>query len=749
MMSKSSYSVKDMLRSRIWTLALSFVTFFLYDVAGTAANILRIHNYADVYQYTAMQRRSEVLSEVSKWLGVRQYFGWIVVIVLAVVTGISGYAWMDNRQKTDFFESQPVRRSVRFWKIYFSGLLVFLIPAVLCLGAGLLTAAAMGCMTSGIMLDAWVELVRLFILYAGVYAISVLAAMWTGNAIVCAAATGVLLLYEPALAYLLRSLKQQFLVTYYAAGTVEKPLFSPVVNYMLLTLPGFFTSNFSRVTGIDADYTNPSTVNFVRSCVRSVWKYDILTLAVTAAVTAIAFLSHQKRRSEDAGSAVVFASVRVITKLAVATLGGLYAGLGMMNLFASGRSHSTLVISIVFIVITVMLLSAVIQIIYDFNFRSFMRGAWSMAAAGIAAVTVFLMFRGDVLGYDRYVPKDSEVGSAAIVNYGGVAMTDFAEDGSAIYDGVEAASHYMMLTDIADVTSLARMGQEYTINHQMDGENTATTAPKQTTYQIVVLYRMKNGRRIYRQFTIPADTDASLLDRITSSEEYRKGYFNFLHDEGYLNFTTDGRITYDSEWNADWAGSNGNSGISDEDYAGLKKALSKDAAQYCYSKAREEGPIGMIQLARRKPGSGMAGNTSDDTTDSLSILVYPFYQNTIQWLKDAGIWSEPVPSAGEVSQFTVTDYNIAALRGEKSDSGDISGASVSVSYTEPDQIARLLQSSVNLYAGYSGWYLFDEDAGDYTIDVKTADGSSASLGFRDDKIPAFVRQDLLNKADQE
>ena len=328
-------------------------------------------------------------------------------------------------------------------------------------------------------------------------------------------------------------------------------------------------------------------------------------------------------------------------------------------------------------------------------------------------------------------------------------MTDFAEDGSAIYDGVEAASHYMMLTDIADVTSLARMGQEYTINHQMDGENTATTAPKQTTYQIVVLYRMKNGRRIYRQFTIPADTDASLLDRITSSEEYRKGYFNFLHDEGYLNFTTDGRITYDSEWNADWAGSNGNSGISDEDYAGLKKALSKDAAQYCYSKAREEGPIGMIQLARRKPGSGMAGNTSDDTTDSLSILVYPFYQNTIQWLKDAGIWSEPVPSAGEVSQFTVTDYNIAALRGEKSDSGDISGASVSVSYTEPDQIARLLQSSVNLYAGYSGWYLFDEDAGDYTIDVKTADGSSASLGFRDDKIPAFVRQDLLNKADQE
>lgn len=157
----------------------------------------------------------------------------------------------------------------------------------------------------------------------------------------------------------------------------------------------------------------------------------------------------------------------------------------------------------------------------------------------------------------------------------------------------------------------------------------------------------------------------------------------------------------------------------------------------------------MIQLARRKPGSGMAGNTSDDTTDSLSILVYPFYQNTIQWLKDAGIWSEPVPSAGEVSQFTVTDYNIAALRGEKSDSGDISGASVSVSYTEPDQIARLLQSSVNLYAGYSGWYLFDEDAGDYTIDVKTADGSSASLGFRDDKIPAFVRQDLLNKADQE
>ena len=187
MMSKSSYSVKDMLRSRIWTLALSFVTFFLYDVAGTAANILRIHNYADVYQYTAMQRRSEVLSEVSKWLGVRQYFGWIVVIVLAVVTGISGYAWMDNRQKTDFFESQPVRRSVRFWKIYFSGLLVFLIPAVLCLGAGLLTAAAMGCMTSGIMLDAWVELVRLFILYAGVYAISVLAAMWTGNAIVCAA----------------------------------------------------------------------------------------------------------------------------------------------------------------------------------------------------------------------------------------------------------------------------------------------------------------------------------------------------------------------------------------------------------------------------------------------------------------------------------------------------------------------------------------------------------------------------------
>lgn len=755
MTSKNSSSLKtlrELLRSRIWALALSFILFFLYDAVGTIANILRSHNFAEVYRYSAAQRRSEALAEVSKWLGVRQYFGWTAVIFLAVVAGISGFAWMDSRQKIDFYESLPVKRSARFRQIVLSGILVFLIPGVLCLAAGLLIAAGMGVMTSAIVWDAWYELLRLFILYLGVFAISTLAAMWTGNVIIAVIADAVLLLIGKVTAVLAASLKSMFFFTYYATGQQARDIFSPIDNYRLLALPFLFGDDVFSSSGLSKNY-GVSTMNYLHACVGAAWKYDLLSLAVTAFVLWLAYISYKKRRNEDAGMAVVFAPVRIVTKLVISIIGGLSAGLVVASLFASSQSHSTAVICIIFIIIAVMILCAVIQIIYDFNFRSCMKGAWAMAVSGILAVALFLMFRSDVFGYDSYIPREDAVDSAAVANLSDMTMY-FDENGTPVYDSVKAAAKYMKLTDISDVTALARYGQAYTAAEEK-GQRDAADASAQV-YNLVVLYRMKDGRKIYRQFDIPTDTEASLLDSITGSEEYHEGYFNFRNARGYFDSTMTGTISYTSEWDQE-AGLTP-AAVSDDQYDSLKQALLEDTAQYCYSMASEEQVIGKVIISRRQHGDPETGETGSDAIDSsalsnnsngdsLMINIYPSYSNTIQWLKKEGLWVEPVPDAADVMSVEVYDYDSADLLGKTNEEMTDQDYNVyaAVIYTDEDRVKEILENACNSYGTSGEWFVYPEgDAGDCYLTAELTNGKSVTLNFKKEEAPEFVSSDLRN-----
>ena len=63
-------------------------------------------------------------------------FLWIIVFVAAVLCAVGIFGWCYNKNKVDFYNSQPVTRSRRFWSLYLSGVLIMAV----CLFAGIFSS---------------------------------------------------------------------------------------------------------------------------------------------------------------------------------------------------------------------------------------------------------------------------------------------------------------------------------------------------------------------------------------------------------------------------------------------------------------------------------------------------------------------------------------------------------------------------------------------------------------------------------
>lgn len=684
MTSKNSSSVnalrfqKLLFRRRLWPLAVTALIFFIYYVLTPTLALTGLER-GDPETWdieTGLDHLQTAALSIFGFEG--RYFCLVIATSLAVMLAVQGFAWLDSRRELDFYESQPVSGSMRFWGTVLNSVILFAGISLVMLLIGLLITAGCGAMSSLLLSQVWKQYFRTLCLFLAVYGISSLAAVLTGNVIFALLGTGVLLYAEAMFRYLSAGYLSIFFVTYDRNPLEGDFWFSPLIRY------GTDTASRSR---------------------------SILPNLILAVIAlALAFWAFRIRKREQAGCAVVFAPVRFAVKAWLVLFFGLAAGMLGFTINGSDDITAAVILLLFFTVLT----CCIMEIIYSMSIRDMFRHPLQIAAYCAIVLVIFLGFRFDVLGFDRRVPDASQVKSCAIVSrygaseYGASSFTIPGQEEPG-YDAKTYVEKTMELTDVGAVCDLAKAGIEETVAAGQDTQNETDWV------DLSVLFRYNSGREEWRVFHVDADTDADLIDRVISSDDYKNTRF-FLEDPVMSAHASETKIRWQSSWEA-----------SKEvyGYEDFLSAYKKDLENFHFRTVRTVPMIGSVSAAYTPD--------PNKTNYYHEYPVYADFENTIRWLTSAGIYNGDKPDLSKITRITVG-----------LDAADLESPEP-VEYTDAESIREIYDSLV--FASSTTWAAWTgEPEGQYWVDAEFKGGEynngSAGAYFPTGKVPEFVREDL-------
>jgi ABC-2 type transport system permease protein len=390
----------------------------------------------------------------------------------------------------------PVKKERRFFVIWLNGVLIYAIPCFASVLVSLLYGSAQGLAPLtvwGTVL--WTHLTA-FALYLALYHLCILAVMLTGHIVFTVFFIGILQGYELLMQGLYFLMMDEFFRTY--VYNSEIPL--------MLTSPYF-------------QVFDPSW-----------WSLLVLPLQILAFL-ALAYFAYSKRQADAVGRALAFRIAEPVLKVALAVP----ATIVMAMVFRSATQYGSYgnegspIFIIVASVITVTLVCCLLEVIYEFDIKAAIRQKRYILICGGAAALIFLAFRFDIAGYDRYIPRANSLASYAVVVPGAASDSLFDKEGGYISTR-DYASANMYATDIASILALAAL---------QPGRNPTGNGYGNYEYDdlgrynyVYVLYRLKSGREVKRLVYINHNNQQtqSLLNSIVSTEEYKKGAYVELAD---------------------------------------------------------------------------------------------------------------------------------------------------------------------------------------------------------------------------
>ncbi len=583
MTSKNSFTAnqKELLKRRLWPIALSTLAFFLYFVVGQLL-------YFAGNSYIFDLERSMQLQTIENNFSATHPILMLMVGGLAAIFALQGFEWMDSRVKLDFYESQPVARTTRFIRINLNSLFIFLVSYLPLMLLGVLINLANGMMTGDLFLRILLQSLQMILFFYATYTTALLAVMLTGQIVIAVLAFFVFWGYE----FLLR--------------------------LILEALAGSYLTGF---IGTDSGYPDSFTSSFMVNLLSMKWA--MIGLFVLGTVYLIlAYIAYKKRGNEMAGQALVFKPIRFIVKAAIVCLGTLLFGIIVSEFF----SNHGFIVTVLLIILSGVIIGCVMQIIYQGDFKALFKEI-QYTFIGIAlAVLVFSTYYFDLLGFEDYRadPANTEY---AVINDSYTYFTDhFLENGEAVGPTSDFFREYMRLTDIDAVNELLDLGMTYS------RELASTSNYSDPHFAITIDFVSKSGKVTSRQVELPLNDEYNeLYDHIFGSREYKEGYFQIYHDQFMEGFLDQLVMTYDN-------GSEENtySKLSMDLYQEFKEAYLKDLEQFDYSFATDTPAIGMLHFRTKS-------SLNDDGYGDFYSIAYPIYENfteTIAFIEKYGIFEE-------------------------------------------------------------------------------------------------------------
>ncbi|MCM1123257.1 MAG: DUF6449 domain-containing protein, partial [Eubacterium sp.] len=346
-----------------------------------------------------------------------------------------------------------------------------------------------------------------------------------------------------------------------------------------------------------------------------------------------------------------------------------------------------------------LVICAVMEVIYDFDIKSFCKHLVSSGIAVVGVVLIFLVFYMDLFGYDDYIPEVGEVDSIAVnVDYYG----EFWNEDYGYVSPAEFSEEHMYLTDVEPALKLADKSRVENVEDMSDPRN------------VYVLYRLKSGRRVGRRFFVDFGDPGSeeLMNRIVGTKEFKEGTYQILTDGDTLGNAIS--MTY----------SNGatNVALPAEDAQKLREAYIKDMEKFDFSLAVNEFPCGRIVMGF-------------PNWFSIRLDVYDSFENTIAYLQSKEAYDPVELNPEDIADITITNFHyelqdsgnyddmitplaygntVNAVATRVADSAFDGDTSVTETFTDKEDIAQIVP---HIYPAYmaSAWNHYGDLDDNYDI----------------------------------
>lgn len=676
MTSKSLFfnMMKEDMKRRLWTIALTFLAFFFSFPVWVA---LRLSDYTEMTKNDYLY----LVGELNSYFSYQN--GWVafLLILLSLIMGVTSYSYLHNRQKVDFYHGIPVSRTKLFWANYANGILIPGLIYGVNLVAALIVALTFGIGPGQLLGNMTLGFLFFIIHYSMLYTVTVLSMILTGNVLMGILGTGVFHFLFPCVLLVLQLCYDTFFQTSYRGGSqLLGRLMERCSAFMLF----FYHMGRNEWSGL-------FTILGILAVV----------LAITALMALLALALYKKRGSEAAGKAMAFKITRPIFRIPIVILSSLCGSLFFWAM------HESLGWAVFGLLCGMVLSHCVIEIIYHSDFRKLFANRLQMVLCAVAAAVIFCGFRYDLFGYDRYIPAEAKLESVAVsisamnnwVDYGKVRKTsdgsyewanEYRDDYIFSNMALKNTAPALFLIEKAIERNQALYHQEGPVNQRADWQWNSVLSVK---------HKLKSGREVYRSYNLYLNDIIPELKELYADENYLKAVYPVLTQSP--EDTAKVKVRMDEETKTVSRSLNG------DDKAMTEKLLltyQEEFKNLTPETMEKENPIVLIQFMTEIQAEAESRKeelqSSWRYSDVISRGYYPLYPSftkTIALLKECQMdvenWNRV---EDEIKEIRIDPYEFKD-RGRE-------GEAESIEIKDPEVIDRIMEAAVITdYSGYNGF----------------------------------------------
>lgn len=629
--------LKDEMKRRIWVAVASLLGALLL---GPVTLLLQYENY-ETYMLLPQELIQAMIDALRPSMG-----DMLLTTGIAVLLALTGYAYLFSKKKIDLYHSIPVKREKLFLVSYAGGIIIYLSVYFIQIVTVIMVAIGKGFFTNEAGLIYLHTIAGNVLHFLLIYHITIIAVMLTGNLLVSIAATGVFLFYGLVASQILWWYSSTYFSTHsnalYPEGAAWRsvPFISPIASYV------YFVNSCSRYSDVTAGQQAG---------------HLIATLFITAALLVAAIFLYKKRPSETAGKAIAFKKTEPFIRIFIVILVAMCGSIMFDRMRANPRSNWFWF----GLILAGVVCHCLMEIIYRFDFKAFFNHKIQLAACLLITALIGIIYRQDLLGYDSYLPGESQIKSASVV------FTNVDNDMSAflfekIENGVVTGRYVdrynnqlkqVSFENTGAVYALGKLGVEqldvlrgqnsdgyipYEVERAklvgtgMTGENEDNATP--LTYQI--RYTLNSGRTVYRSYAVKVESAKAALADIYDSKEYKEAAYSILPMIEQNAFK---RVEVYDVWGDKQLSLNG------VDMQSFLRIYEKDLMNLSAETLETEMPIARLNPVYQLP----------DYEDALfGYYIYPSYTDTIAAMKKMGVKVEDMTSAvspDDLESIKVTD----------------------------------------------------------------------------------------------
>ena len=718
--------MKEDFKTRVWTLAISILIFFFSLIVATAMMIsFNLYN-SSTYNYS-----DDLAMNFMSYIGINNPFFGIIFIVLSLVMAMSGFSYLYSKKKVDLYHSLPVKREVLYFIKLINGILIVVIPFIICeIVASLLAIANTGKIS--ILIAAIWAIAEWTLLFILSYFLTVFSIMLTGNMLIGILACGFFSFYFPLISLVLKGYQSTFFDTYYTSGFIIENVLPNMSSFMLMF---------------------------------NIFELKWLTRIIIVILASIVFLFinlflYKKRASEAAGKSVSFN----VIKLPIKSMMVIFMSI-LMYLLGYEVMNDSIGWGLFGLIVSGVITHCVMEIIYNQDFKKIFAKKIELLVLIIISIFIAAAFQFDIFGYDSYIPSASQIKSTAVIS-------NLLESNSEqYYNKVEISDGYYN-DSFVDVDYASDSKIEADLIKKMDIQNKdavlelARQGIEAAKYdlelygnfdKVLISYKLKNGRTVGRVYYVDLDQSTSGLSSVYADESYKKSSYPILSENPENIVSVDFNGIMDNDTHIVFH--------DDELKKKFVETYKKELMNLDYETKLKSYPFASIRFnndfmegALRKYAG--FNYTSDSTTavnskwenvyaNSLESVgfypIYPEFKETLALLKEMDvevIYKFPAEYVESID-VSYNDWENIDLDDNDEVSGSYTGATTVKTFTDKKDIEDILDKLVICDSPYKE--NLNEDR-NYAAIINTGNLESSayrgynSYGFKKGNIPDIIKK---------